>query len=141
MDNTPNLYLPDGASPYLRNARLDGNTVHIRKGHRLFETLSSVGKGLGTYLRSDEFYDRLNYINEINNYIKDIFYDITNIKLESNFKNDFGLTSFDFINLICLIEDKFGVEIEECMYRKLNTVDLFKKIMKLLSIKQKVKKY
>ena len=50
-------------------------------------------------------------------------YDITNIKLESNFKNDFGLTSFDFINLICLIEDKFGVEVEECMYRKLNTVD------------------
>lgn len=50
-------------------------------------------------------------------------YDITNIKLESNFKNDFGLTSFDFINLICLIEEKFGVEIEEVMYRKLNTVD------------------
>jgi hypothetical protein len=44
VDNTPNLYLPDGASPYLRNARLDGNTVHIRKGHRLFKTLSSVGK-------------------------------------------------------------------------------------------------
>ena len=50
-------------------------------------------------------------------------YDITNIKLESNFKNDFGLTSFDFINLICLIEEKFGIEIEETMYRKLNTVD------------------
>lgn len=50
-------------------------------------------------------------------------YDITNIRLESNFKNDFGLTSFDFVNLICLIEDKFGVEIEEVMYRKLNTVD------------------
>ena len=50
-------------------------------------------------------------------------YDITNIKLESNFKNDFGLTSFDFINLICLIEEKFGIEIEEAMYRKLNTVD------------------
>lgn len=50
-------------------------------------------------------------------------YDIVNIKLESNFKNDFGLTSFDFINLICLIEEKFGIEIEEAMYRKLNTVD------------------
>lgn len=50
-------------------------------------------------------------------------YDITNIKLESNFKNDFGLTSFDFINLICLIEEKFSIEIEEAMYRKLNTVD------------------
>lgn len=49
-------------------------------------------------------------------------YDITNIKLNSNFKKDFGLTSFDFINLICIIEEKFGVEIEECMYRRLNTV-------------------
>ena len=50
-------------------------------------------------------------------------YDITNIKLDSNFKKDFGLTSFDFINLICLIEEKFGIEIEECKYRSLNTVE------------------
>lgn len=50
-------------------------------------------------------------------------YDITNIKLNSNFKKDFGLTSFDFINLICIIEEKFGVEIEENKYRSLNTVE------------------
>lgn len=60
--------------------------------------------------------------NELKKIMKDN-YDITNIKLESNFKKDFGLTSFDFINLICLIEEKFGIEIEECKYRSLNTVE------------------
>ena len=59
VDNTPNLYLPDGASPYLRNARLDGNTVSIRKGHRLFKSLSSVWKGMWSYLRDDSFYDTI----------------------------------------------------------------------------------
>lgn len=49
-------------------------------------------------------------------------YDIDNVKLTSNFKTDFGLTSFDFINLICLIEDMFNIEIEESEYRNLNTM-------------------
>lgn len=59
IDNTPNLYLPQWASPYLRNARLDGNTVQIRPGHRLFKTLASKGFGIGSYLRQDEFYDTI----------------------------------------------------------------------------------
>ena len=59
IDNTPNLYLPQGASPYLRNARLDGNTVNIRPWHRLFKTLSSTGKGMGAYLMDDEYYDTI----------------------------------------------------------------------------------
>lgn len=59
VDNTPNLYLPDGASPYLRNARLDGNTVHIRPWHRLFKTLSDIGSGIGSYLRQDSDYDTI----------------------------------------------------------------------------------
>lgn len=59
IDNTPNLYLPQGASPYLRNARLDGNTVYIRPWHRLFKSLSSVWKGIWSYLRQDEFYDTI----------------------------------------------------------------------------------
>ena len=59
IDNTPNLYLPQGASPYLRNARLDGNTVNIRPWHRLFKTLSSTGKGMWAYLMDDEFYDTI----------------------------------------------------------------------------------
>lgn len=49
-------------------------------------------------------------------------YDINNVELTSNFKTDFGLTSFDFINLICLIEDMFDIEIEESEYRNLNTM-------------------
>lgn len=49
-------------------------------------------------------------------------YDINNVELTSNFKTDFGLTSFDFINLICLIEDMFNIEIEESEYRNLNTM-------------------
>lgn len=61
-------------------------------------------------------------LNELKKMMKEN-YDITNIKLTSNFKKDFGLTSFDFINLICIIEDKFGIEIEESKYRTLNTVD------------------
>ena len=49
-------------------------------------------------------------------------YEIDNVELTSNFKTDFGLTSFDFVNLICLIEDKYGVELDEKKYRSLNTV-------------------
>lgn len=61
-------------------------------------------------------------LNELKKMMKEN-YDITNIKLTSNFKKDFGLTSFDFVNLICLIEEKFNIEIEESKYRTLNTVD------------------
>ncbi|MCL2873380.1 MAG: acyl carrier protein [Defluviitaleaceae bacterium] len=56
-------------------------------------------------------------------------YEVTNVEQCSNFKKDFGLTSFDFINLICLIEEKYGVVIEEEHYLSLNTVgDLIKHI-------------
>ncbi len=50
-------------------------------------------------------------------------YEIDNVELSSNFKKDFGLTSFDFVNLICLIEDKYDVELEEKKYRSLTTVE------------------
>lgn len=56
-------------------------------------------------------------------------YDITDVELTSNFKKDFNLTSFDFINLICLIEEKYGILIEEEHYLSLSTVeDLIKHI-------------
>ena len=58
-------------------------------------------------------------------------YDITDVKLTSNFKKDFYLTSFDFINLMCLIEEKYNVIIEEEYYRTLNTVDDLIKYIKL----------
>lgn len=49
-------------------------------------------------------------------------YGIDNVELTSNFKTDFGLTSYDFINLICIIEKKYKIELDENDYRNLNTV-------------------
>lgn len=49
-------------------------------------------------------------------------YQIEDIELSTNFKKDLDLTSFDFVNLITLIEDKYKIEIEEESYRSLNTV-------------------
>ena len=48
-------------------------------------------------------------------------YNIGNISSETNIKTDLGLTSFDFINLIALIEDTFGVELEEEKYQSIHT--------------------
>lgn len=59
VDNTPNLYIPQWASPYLRNARLDGNTVNIRKWHRLFKALDSRGYGIWTYLKTNWADDKI----------------------------------------------------------------------------------
>ncbi len=49
-------------------------------------------------------------------------YDITDVTLNTNFKKDLGLTSFDFINLLCLIEDKYNVELDDQDYRNVNTI-------------------
>lgn len=56
-------------------------------------------------------------------------YNIEDISTETNIKTDLGLTSFDFINLIALIEDTFHVEIDEEKYHSINTIgDLIKYI-------------
>jgi len=60
--------------------------------------------------------------NEFKDILKSNF-NITNVELSSNFKKDFGLTSFDFIVLLFLTEEKYGVQIEEEHYFSLNTVD------------------
>lgn len=49
-------------------------------------------------------------------------YGIEHIELSTNFKKDLGLDSFDFVNIICAIEEKYGVELEEDRYRSLNTI-------------------
>jgi len=61
IDNTQNLFLMDGASPYLRNCRLDGNSIIQRPWHWLFATLTagSYPKGIGGYLRTTASNDRL----------------------------------------------------------------------------------
>ena len=61
-------------------------------------------------------------LNDFKELMRDYF-DVSNVTLKSNFKKDFGLTSFDFVNLICIIEDKYEVELEEKDYRELNTVE------------------
>jgi acyl carrier protein len=50
------------------------------------------------------------------------YYEIPDVELTSNFKKDFDLTSFDFVNLICIIEEQYDIEIEEDQYRSLNTI-------------------
>lgn len=58
-------------------------------------------------------------------------YGINDVELTSNFKTDFGLSSFDFVNLICLIEETYKVELDEEDYRNMDTVgDLVKYIEK-----------
>ena len=51
------------------------------------------------------------------------YYDLTDVELTSDIKHDVGLNSFDFVNLACLIEDEFGVQIDETAYRRWNTVE------------------
>ena len=49
-------------------------------------------------------------------------YGITDLKPEANIQKDLGLSSFDLMNLVCLVEEKFGVRLEEERYLSLNTV-------------------
>ena len=60
------------------------------------------------------------------------YYEIETLEPDSNFKTDFGLTSFDFINLICLIEEKYEVELDEKKYRSLNTVEDLMRYLEML---------
>lgn len=50
-------------------------------------------------------------------------YGIDHIEMSTNFKKDLGLDSFDFVNLICAIEERYDVELEEDKYRRLNTIE------------------
>ena len=52
-------------------------------------------------------------------------YDIKDLRMDMNIRNDLGLTSFDFANLICIIEEEFDIEIEEEKYRQIVTVEDF----------------
>ena len=40
-------------------------------------------------------------------------YGIEDVSPESEIKTDLGLDSFELMDLICLVEDTFGVEIDE----------------------------
>ena len=49
-------------------------------------------------------------------------YEIETLSPEMNFKTDLGLNSFDLMELTCIAEDEFGIELEEEKYRSLETV-------------------
>lgn len=49
-------------------------------------------------------------------------YNIDDISEDTNLKTDLGLTSFDFINLIAIIEDTFHIEVDEEKYHSINTI-------------------
>jgi acyl carrier protein len=49
-------------------------------------------------------------------------YGINDLSPEMNFKTDLGLNSFDLMNLLCIAEEEFDIEIEEEDYRHLSTV-------------------
>lgn len=61
-------------------------------------------------------------LNDFRQILKE-YYDIEGVELTSNFKKDFDLTSFDFVNLIYIVEEKYQIEIEEDKYRSLNTIE------------------
>ena len=61
-------------------------------------------------------------LNDFRQILKE-YYDMEGVELNSNFKNDFDLTSFDFVNLIYIVEEKYQIEIEEERYRSLNTIE------------------
>lgn len=60
-DNTPNLFLKDQYSPYLRNCRFDWQSIVIRPGHSLFASLAAWNypKWIGSYLRANPANDVL----------------------------------------------------------------------------------
>jgi hypothetical protein len=61
VDNVDNLDLAPHFSPYLRNARLDWQSIAQRPWHQLFATLTawSYPKGITSYLRTNTDNDRI----------------------------------------------------------------------------------
>ncbi|MBR1471666.1 MAG: acyl carrier protein [Lachnospiraceae bacterium] len=49
-------------------------------------------------------------------------YDLTEVRPEMEIKKDLGLSSFDLMNLICIVEEHYHIELEEERYRALVTV-------------------
>jgi hypothetical protein len=61
VDNVSSLYMSNKFSPYLRNARIDGQSIIIRPWHDLFASLTawSYPKWIWTYYRTVSSNDRL----------------------------------------------------------------------------------
>ena len=129
VDNTPSLYLPSWASPYLRNVRLDWNTAAIRPWHVLFKSISSVWMGIWSYLRSSDNLDRLIVRENYDDNVKLVLYredwDQTEVDTWANILSD---NKMDFINIndeiYCMNwEDVIG-KVSWSTYSKLDTSKL-----------------
>ena len=48
-------------------------------------------------------------------------YGIDGVSPSSDFRRDLGLSSFDLMNLLCIVEDKFDIELDEEHYRHIST--------------------
>lgn len=61
IDNCQNIDLPEGASPYLRNARIEWSSIKIRPWHTLFTQLTqwTHPRGVWVYSRSSADNDKL----------------------------------------------------------------------------------
>ena len=49
-------------------------------------------------------------------------YGIRDLNPDASITKDLGLSSFELMNLVCLVEDKFGVTLEEDRYLAMTTV-------------------
>ena len=57
------------------------------------------------------------------------------ITLQSNLMKDIGLSSFDVLNLVCIFEEEFQVEIPDRSIASVRTVeDIVQTIQRLLSL-------
>lgn len=60
-------------------------------------------------------------------------YGIEEVEPNSNLRKDLGLTSFDFANLICIMEERFGIEIDTEKYREIVTAEDFVNYLRTLT--------
>lgn len=60
-------------------------------------------------------------------------YGIEHIEPSSDLRKDLGLTSFDFANLICMMEERFSIEIDTEKYREIVTAEDFVNYLRTLT--------
>lgn len=48
-------------------------------------------------------------------------YGIMDVNRDTEIRGDLGLTSFELMNLICIVEERYGIEMDEERYRNIDT--------------------
>ena len=49
-------------------------------------------------------------------------YGLTDVSEQTDIRKDLGLNSFELMNLLCILEERYGIELDEEKYRDLSTV-------------------